>query len=177
MKRSALFILSLAMLSAAVFADEAPPPRKFDPVETRLQVHIDQNTEKPKLVIDRATLERLYQGDGAVGAFLPDGLSRSRTLFGGLLISASFVFGGVWLARRKTKAGVFAASALFAVGVGVFTVSGNAAPPTFRRIDSAMFSERMNKERFGFGDITIEVAEEGADEGVRLIVPKVKTQN
>jgi len=177
MKRSVLFIFVMVLLSPAVFGDEAPPPRKVDPVETRLEVYIDQDAEKPKIVIDRATLERLFQGSGEAAALSPAGISRSRTLFGGLLISASFVFGGVWLARRRTKAGAVAAGALLIVGIGVFSVSGNIAPPTVRRVDSSMFSEQMNKERFGFGDITIEVAEEGPDEGLKLIVPRVKTQN
>jgi hypothetical protein len=104
------------------------------------------------------------------------GISRSQTIFGGLLMSASFVFGGVWLVRRREGGGFLpAAGAVIAVvcGAAVLVVA-NAAPPIYQRIDSSLFSEGLNAKKFAHGDILIEVDPDDISDGVKLIIAPEK---
>jgi len=170
MKQTLLILVVLLSASAFSFADEAPPPTK--PVKARLQIYIDKEAKEPKLIISRETLEALLTGgDGAVG--LASGVSRSQTVFGGLLISASFVFGGFWLSRRKgLKPGVPVAGAVIVLALGgAALVMGNAAPPIFQKIDSSLFSDAMKQNKAARGDILIEVDRGGYGGGVELRIP------
>jgi hypothetical protein len=176
MKRAILFTIITLAASSVLFADEAPPP-KAKPTKAKIQIIIDQNAKDSKLVISRETLQALLDsGEGRGALASPIGVSRSQTIFGGLLLSASFVFGGVWLARRKEGGGVIpAAGAVVAVVCGAAILAmGNAAPPIYQRIDSSLFSEGLNAKKFAHGDILVEIDPDDISDGVKLIIAPEK---
>ncbi|HUF05748.1 MAG TPA: hypothetical protein VMM38_16420 [Aridibacter sp.] len=175
MKRTAIALNLLLVLSVSVFADEAPPRRNAEPIDTRIQIYVNPDVKEATLVIAPRTLEELYNGSGgAVG--LASALSRTQTLFGGLLLSASFIFGGVWLARRKMKSAGSASAILVAAVAGTVLVTANVAPPTFLKIDSNMLSDQMKADKFAHGEIKIKIGDEEVAEGIKLIIPMVKKE-
>ncbi|QQS39624.1 MAG: hypothetical protein IPM63_09570 [Acidobacteriota bacterium] len=175
MKRTALVLGLLLSISVVAFADEAPPRRNTEPVNTRIQIYVDPDVKEATLEIAPRTLEELVEGGGAVG--LASSLSRTQTLFGGLLLSASFIFGGVWLARKKIRsAGAFTA-VLFAAAAGTVLVTANVAPPTYQKIDSDMLSDKMKSDKFARGQIKIKVGDDDVAEGIKLVIPMAKKEN
>ena len=169
-----ILILSVVLLAAPfAFADEAPPPPK--PMKAKLQIVIDDLAKETTMEISRETLENLLNGQQPTAA-VSSNVSASQTIFGGLLLSASFVFGGVWLVRRNGSKGIVpAAGAVIAVvlGTGVLAL-GNAAPPIFQRIDSQLFSDGMKTHKYARGEIKIQVVDDRYVDGVKLIVAPEK---
>ncbi len=175
MKRTIFLITLLALLATAVLGDEAPPPKNNAPVETRLTVVIDQDAKDARIVLSREAFESLTGGQEApAGLASVARFSRLRTIAGGLLISASVIFAGVWFARRRSRSGVVAAALVAAVGLGSVYVFGNAGPLTFRTIDSRMFSDKMKSERYARGTVKLEVSDEEPGTGVMLVIPLEK---
>ena len=180
MKKTLLILVLILSANTVLLADIAPSSPK--PVKARMQIYIDKEAKETKLIISRETLEALLRGGD--GAAVASGASRSQTIFGGLLISASFVFGGFWLSRRKgLKPGVPVAGAIIVLALGgAAFVMGNAAPPIFQKIDSSLFSDAMKQNKAARGDILIEVDPRGYGDGVEMrIAPspkeKKKTEN
>lgn len=178
MKKTLLTLLAIPVFTVAAFGDIAPGPGESpSPVKTRMQIRIDPDIKETKLVISRSALESLLEADGGARASaVRAGFTRSQTIFGGILISASFVFGGVWLSRRGLQTGGAArtASAAVILAAGAVIVMANAAPPIFQRIDSKVFSDAMKKERFAGGNVAIEISNDEFAEGVELIVAQEK---
>ncbi|MCO6510943.1 MAG: hypothetical protein J5I65_09125 [Aridibacter famidurans] len=175
MKRTAIAICLLLTLSVAAFADEAPPRKAPEPIDTRIQIYVDPEVKEATLEIAPRTIEQLYLGEDAVG--LASSLSRTQTLFGGLLLSASFIFGGVWLARKKIRSAGTASAVLVAAVAGTVLVTANVAPPTYQKIDSDMLSDKMKSDKFARGQIKIKVGDDDVAEGIKLIIPMAKKEN
>lgn len=175
MKRTVLIVFIALVSTAALFADEAPPPAKAKPVKAKIQILIDPEAKDSKIVISRETLEALLDPENA-GPVGLSGVSRSQTIFGGLLLSASFIFGGIWLSRRKEGHGIApAAGAVVAVICGMAVLAmGNAAPPVFQRIDSKLFSDGMKAQKYAHGEIMVELSPDSYFDGIELIVAPEK---
>lgn len=168
--KTAVIAIVLFSVSAA-FADEALPGPPAKLVKSDVRIYIDEKADTAKLVISREVLDSL-NGDGTVGSVAVPGASRMQAMFAGLLLSASFVVGGIWLSRRKN--GKAAAAVIGICAAGSVIALANAAPPVFQKIDSAIFSDQMKVERFAQGEIMVEVSDQGFDDGIRLIVPAKK---
>ncbi|REJ75609.1 MAG: hypothetical protein DWQ47_09060 [Acidobacteria bacterium] len=171
MKKFVILFSLLLSVSAAAFADELPPPKNTDPVAGTLTIVLDKEAKEPKLLISQITLEELYNGSESAGLA---SVSRTQALFGGLLLSISFVIGGVWLARRRVRSAGVAAGLIFTFATGTVLISANVGPPAaYRSINSGLFSEGMQNQKYAGGPIKVQVSTEIAD-GARLIIPLAK---
>ena len=174
MKKLILFVFFTALFSVSIFADEALPPttKKTKPIKARLEIVVDSQADTPRLQIPRELVAGLADGNGrAVGS-----ISKSQTIAGGLFMSLAFIFGGLWLVRRRkavaTKRNGIAAAAVLLFATGI--VFSNAAPPLFQKIDSKIFSEEMKSEGYAFGDVKVVVSDNEYDKSIRLYVPQEK---
>lgn len=162
--------LAAILISVTVnaFADELPPPAKSGPIDSRIEIYLDKEAKEPRLVISRYVFDRLAAGGDAVGVA---SASRTQALFGGLLLSASLIVGGVWFARRRKMSGAVISGILIAVASGSALVFANVPPPAFVKIDSKIFNKEINDRKEAHGQIKVEVSDNEIFDGIRLVVP------
>ena len=184
MKNFVVLFAMLALFALTAFADvrlpDAPKPKKEKGIDTQMTIRLSPDASEAKLIIPksqlkqlRAELEELDNSDSNTALSL--NFTRSQTIASGTFLSLAFIFGGVWFARgRKTD---LKANKTLAIGAVLFLCGSlatiayaNVGPPIENRfITSKMFSQLMNKDKFGSGKIKIEVSDSAV--GVELSVP------
>ncbi len=177
------------MSAAAVFADIARPrpaetPKAKAGVDSMLSIRLRGDATEARLIIPkdqirqlRAQLEQMDAGsDNTAAASSAPSFSRTQTIVGGLFLSMSMVFGGMWFVRSgkaPTRAGknmvVLAMAAAFASAATL--VYANAGPPSdARSITGRMFSQAVHAYGSGWGRVKLEVGNTDS-ESIELIVP------
>jgi hypothetical protein len=184
MKNFVVLFAMLALFALTAFADvrlpDAPKPKKEKGIDTQMTIRLSPDASEARLIIPksqlkqlRAELEELDNGDSNTALSL--NFTRTQTIASGTFLSLAFIFGGVWFARgRKTE---LKANKTLAIGAVLFLCGSlatiayaNVGPPIENRfITSKMFSQLMNRDKFGSGKIKIEVSDSAV--GVELIVP------
>ena len=136
----------------------------------KLIIRIDGNEKVAKLIIPNSIVRKL-NGDLDKTSFVPlrfenggqPAMSRIGTVVGGLLLTLSFVFGGLWLMRnRKMSASNLSAMLLILSLSGVGTTSlvfANAGPPPeVRSLTGRIFSIAVHSYKYASGELRIETS-------------------
>jgi len=181
---SIALIVSLALVAFAdVRLPDTPKPQRMTSINTQLHISIDKNAKEARLVIPksqlkqlRAELEQLDEPEATAAL----NFSKTQTVVSGFFLSLAFVFGGVWLARSRSKGEAKTSKALI-IGAGLFltgaltTISfANIAPPLeARSINSKIFSESVHRYKQASGRIKLETSDE--NDRIELIVPDGKS--
>jgi len=173
-------MLVAASTGFANIANPDLPGKKARSINTALSIRLDSGAKEARLVIPRSQLKQLRaeleQMDHDVDDTAAAGsVSTTQTIVSGVLLSLSFVFGGMWFIRngpRKSK-GVAAAAVLLACCSIASIVHANAGPPPeARSITGQMFSQSVHMYKGGWGDIKLEVSDKVSHP--ELIVPDPK---
>jgi len=148
--------------------------------DAEIRIFLDDDATDAKLVISRQMLNKLANQEVAVNNSENYGLgfSRTQTIVSGLFLSLALVFGGVWFSRAKN----LSKGANIATGIGIFAMLGvfgsiafaNIAPPTYGKLNNKVFSEGMQNQKVAYGQIKIEIDEEGSSDRLLLVIPNEK---
>jgi len=146
MSRLALIVLAVASVAPVALADLAKPqPRPHRKQKTRdsalLVISNDDFTQEALLQIPRSMLKQIVAELGSEGesdlaaATAGSGNPGLRTIMGGIFLSLSFAFAGIWLFRSRRgsrKAAVAAMLGVVAVvGLSATTALADLAPGPF----------------------------------------------
>jgi hypothetical protein len=188
-------VLTLLIFSATTlaFADVIPPGskgkhggriKKPSDIKVRMNIYPDSNITEAKLIIPRKVLQQLKAENDSDDSQNADAtnkfnFTKTQTVMVGLFLSLSIVFGGVWFARarsteKKTPRIVAAVALLAFVGATATAVYANAGPPPVAR---SLTSKILIPEAtyYGvWGEVNVEVVEEGEQIILRLPKPTEK---
>lgn len=183
-----LFVAAFAMTSFADIArpDATPKQKTSKSIDTYLHIRLDKDAKEAKLIIPksqvkelRAQLDALENGEDDTAASIGSD-RRISTIVSGALLSAAFIFAGIWFVRSgrlNTKGGKAAAAGIVLLASGAFVSIAYAnvgPPPEARTISGKMFSEGMHRYGFGSGKVKLEVSD--TDSNPSLIVPNEKAE-
>ncbi|HKP71069.1 MAG TPA: hypothetical protein VJV05_17410 [Pyrinomonadaceae bacterium] len=179
MKNTLLFVLLLGAAASSAFANIADPSLgKTKSIDTRLHISIDGKAKEAKLIIPRSQLRQLRAEldavDGGSDSTATAGISLSgtQTIVSGALLSAAFIFAGLWFVRSgsKPRGAVVAGAGLLTLASVATIVYGNAGPPPEARvINGKMFTQAVHMYKQGSGPIKLEVSDKV--DTPELIVP------
>ena len=180
---SVVLIIALALTAFAdVRLPDTPTPKQSKKIDTQMYISIDKDAKEARLRIPksqiqqlRAELEQLDDSDATAAS----GFSKTQTVVSGLFLSLAFVFGGVWLARSRSKSETKTGKALV-VGAGLFLTGAMATlafanagpPPEARSLTGKIFSNSVHVYKRASGKIRLETTDE--TDRIELIVPDVK---
>lgn len=181
MKKIFGLFMIITLFSLSAFADIArPKEEKQKDTDANIRIYLDDDAKEAKLVISRELINKLANQEIAANSSQNYGLgfSRTQTIVSGLFLSLALVFGGVWFSRSKN----LGKTANIAMGIGIFAMLGvfgtiafaNVAPPTYGKLTGKVFSEGMQNQRVAYGQIKIEIDEEGSPDRILLVVPNEK---
>jgi hypothetical protein len=180
---SVVLIIALALTAFAdVRLPDTPTPKQSKKIDTQMYISIDKDAKEARLRIPksqirqlRAELDQLDDSDATAAS----GFSKTQTVVSGLFLSLAFVFGGVWLARSRSKSETKTGKALV-VGAGLFLTGAMATlafanagpPPEARSLTGKIFSNSVHVYKRASGKIRLETTDE--TDRIELIVPDVK---
>lgn len=183
----ALIIFSATTLA---FADVIPPggkgrhgrTRKPSGINARMHIVPDSSVTEAKLIIPQKVLQQLKaenDGDDSQNAAATNkfNFTKTQTLMVGLFLSLSIAFGGVWFARarstEKKASRIVAGIALLAfVCATAMAAYANAGPPPVARSLTSKILIPEATYYGAWGDVNIEVVEEGEQIILKLPIPK-----
>ena len=181
MKETLLIVLLLAAASSTALANIADPSLgKSKSIDTRLHISIDRKAKEAKLIIPRSQLRQLRAeldaidggSDSTAVAATGIDLSGMQTIVSGALLSAAFIFAGLWFVRSgsKQRGAAVAGAGLLTLASVATIVYGNAGPPPEARvINGKMFTQAVHMYKQGSGPIKLEVSDKV--DTPELIVP------
>lgn len=178
-------ILILFLMAVPVFADVPSPnkkqTKKTETPKIRMHVFGDNKMSEATLKIPRDLLTKLQaEADSDKSLNAPASLTKMQTLFIGLCISLSLIFGGVWFVRSRVHANgkgtrmMVALAFLSLLAATTTSVYANLGPPSFGRTLSTKILVPEVSSQGAFGDVKIVVGEDGSD--IYLILPKPKEE-
>ena len=171
MKKTLLIVLLLGTASSSALANIADPSLgKTKSIDTRLHISIDAKAKEAKLLIPRSQLKQLraeidaIDGGSDSTAAVTGGMSLSgtQTIVSGALLSAAFIFAGLWFVRSgsKHRGAAVAGAGLLTLASVATIVYGNAGPPPEARvINGKMFTQSVHMYKQGSGPIKLEVSD------------------
>lgn len=184
----ALAFFALAPLTA--FADIAEPrPRPTSTPQTggraltpaRMYIESSRDATEARLQISQSVLRQLraeIEADGASATTASaNPTRRTQTIIAGIFLSLSLAFGGVFIARSRSRAAkqvALGALVVFAVaGALTFTTLANVRPLEPRIVDAGSLPRATTLDDQLNGVVRVEIVPEGRE--IKLIVPVAKT--
>ena len=171
---AAALLLSLTVVSFADIARpvNTPTPAPAEPtkVAKQLNVRILNNSDKAVLEIPQSLIDELRKDSGATAS--ASVMSKTQNIVAGLFLSLAVVFGGIWMARGRSRSGFENKAMVALVGVSIMAaaataITANVAPVRSVRLDSAIFANDTFRYGRMYGDIDVVVT----DGDLRLLVP------
>lgn len=181
--RIVLVLIVLATALNTAFAD-IPNPNKKQPTKTeKMRMHVfgSSGGSEATLKVPKDLLTKLQaETNGNQSLNSSAALSKTQTIFIGLCLSLSLVFGGVWLVRSRVNANGRATRAMVALAfltllaATATSVYANLGPPSYARSLTTQILAPDVASRGAFGDVKIEVLQEGSD--IYLVLPRQKEE-
>ena len=188
-KSAALAAMMLVAAANLAFADIANPNKTSSnsKLTTQMKLEPDEKATEAKLIIPREIWQQMKteldgngsQNAGTMSRFFK--MSGTQTVVSGLFLSLAFVFGGVWLVRsRKGASKLSQATAIGAVvlllcGLTAGIAYANAGPPPVARSLTSNILIQELQWWGAYGQIKVEIAEEGRE--ITLVLPKTKLKD
>ena len=184
MKKIVCLFSLIALLSLVALADVRIPTPKATPKGklVKMVVALDDDVNEPTLVIKksavktlRAALDEAEAGDDNLAqAETSSEKLPVKTIFAGIFLTLSFIFGGVWLARSKPSKTVIG---LFLFGLFATTtvfVFADVAPPKILGITKRILSQDLQEQGFVEGKVRLKIVSDiRTDFG--LLIPEKET--
>ena len=179
----ARMILVLIVFATALtaFADIPNPNKKQKTESQKIRMHIygNRDTSEATLKIPRDLLVKLKaEADGDKSLNASASLTKTQTIFIGLCLSLSLFFGGVWFVRSRGNASGKGSRALIALAfltlltATATSVYANLGPPLYARTLTTKILDPEVSVRGAFGDVKVEVGEDGSE--IYLALPRPK---
>lgn len=178
-----VLILILFATASITFADIPSPNKKQQPKTEKMRMHVfgSTGTSEATLKLPKDLLTKLQaETNGNQSLNSSASLSKTQTIFIGLCLSLSLVFGGVWFVRSRVNANgkatraVVALTFLTLLAATATSVYANLGPPSYARSLTTQILVPEVSSRGAFGDVKIEVTQEGSD--IYLVLPKPKEE-
>lgn len=162
--------------------------------QAKFKIVLDRKANEPRLQISRRMLSELTRVAGNAensnaesAGFFKFNPSRIQTVISGIFLTFSFAFGGIWLIRFRSNSAriskiIVCLLTLALCAVGVTVAFADAADPRIGidTLTSRTFSSEVRKNGDAEGYLTVEVVEDGQNQGstfliaddFRLVIPQ-----